>query len=113
MHDLIRRFPARPPTPEERALLSEWLAAAGDIRLAYVSSRQSDDPALRHKIIVMAEIGSAPSHIVHAPAGRKIWMVFARGDRDTRVRRFKSLQTALNSIRPLLAERPKSALDSV
>ena len=103
MKDMILKFPARPPTPVERALVVEWLAAAGDVALAYVSSRDGDDPALKDRIIVVAEPGKGPSHIVHAPTGRDIWMVFAAG-RRTRIQRFQSLRAALNSIRPVLAE---------
>ena len=41
----IRHFPARLLTPDEHALLAEWLSAAGDIASAYVSNRRGDDPA--------------------------------------------------------------------
>jgi hypothetical protein len=101
MRDVIGSLPARPPTPAERALLAEWLAAAGDIALAYVSGRQGDDPALRNRIIIVIDPAQGPSHLIHAPASRDIWMVLSRG-RRTGVRRFPTLQAALNSIRPVL-----------
>ena len=99
----MHKFPARPPTPIERAVLAEWLAAAGDVALAYVSSRQNDDPALKHRIIVVSPDSGEPSHVAFASAGRDIWIVLAQGQR-TRIRRYKTLRAALNSIRPVLVE---------
>ena len=46
MRDVFRHSPARPLTPAEHAIVTEWLAAAGDIASAYVSDRRSDDPVL-------------------------------------------------------------------
>ena len=97
----MHKFPARPPTPAERAVLAEWLAAAGDVALAYVSSRQNDDPALKHRIVVISPDSGEPSHVAFASAGRDIWIVLAKGPR-TRLRRYKTLRAALNSIRPVL-----------
>jgi hypothetical protein len=74
MLDLLR-FPARPPTPNERTIVAEWLAAAGDVAFAYVSSRREDDPALLHRIVIGAGPDHRPSHLVHAPPARDIWMV--------------------------------------
>lgn len=113
MQDVIRKFPARPPTPAERALLGEWVAAAGDIPLAYVSSRQQDDPVFKNRIVIVTASTMRPSHLVHAPSSRNIWMVFSMG-RRIKVQRFPTLRDALNSIRPVLVE-PKErnhALDS-
>ena len=103
MRDIVLEYPARPPTPVERAFLVEWLAAAGDIALAYVSTRDHDDPALKDRIVIVTDTAKGPSHLVHAPLGRNIWMVFSTG-RKTKVQRFKSLKAALNSIRPVLSE---------
>ena len=103
MQTAIHKLPARPPTPDERAVLAEWLAAAGDIALAYVSSRQSDDLAVKHRITVISEAGGGMSHLVFAPAGRDIWIVLAKGQR-TRLRRHKTLRAALNSIRRVLVD---------
>jgi hypothetical protein len=97
------KIPARPLTPDERTVLAEWLAAAGDITLAYVSNRQSDDPALKHRVVVISGNGGNPSHLVFAPAGRDIWIVVATGQR-TRLRRHKTFRAALNSIRPVLVD---------
>jgi hypothetical protein len=103
MKDAISQFPARRLTPDEHALVVEWFAAAGDVTSAYVSKRRSDDPALHHRIIIATGPGNAPSHFVHAPSGRDIWIVFSSG-RRTKIRRFRTLRTALNSIRPVLVE---------
>jgi hypothetical protein len=84
-------------------LVNEWIAGAGDITLAYVSARDGDDPALKDRIIIMTDPEKGPSHLIHAPMGRKIWMVFSAG-RRTRIQRFQTLRAALNSIRPVLAE---------
>lgn len=99
----MQKFPARPPTPDERAVLAEWLAAAGDVALAYVSSRQNDDPTLKHRIVIISPESGEPSHVAFAPAGRDIWIVLTKGQR-TRLRRFKTLRAALNSIRPVLVD---------
>lgn len=103
MQTALQKFPARPLTPDERAVFDEWISAAGDIALAYVSSRQSDDPVLKNRIVVANEVGGEPSHFVFALAGRNIWLVFGKGQR-IRLQRHKTLLTALNSIRPVLAD---------
>src|SRR4029453_7143692 len=79
MRDIIRHLPARLLTPEERALVVEWFAAAGDIAEAYVSNRRGDDPALHHRVVVITKPDMGPSHLIHAPAGRDIWVVFSLG----------------------------------
>jgi hypothetical protein len=105
MLDLLR-FPARPPTPNERTIAAEWLAAAGDVAFAYVSSRREDDPALLHRIVIGAGPDHRPSHLVHAPPARDIWMVFSLG-RRSEIGRYATLRAALNSIHPvLLASEP-------
>jgi hypothetical protein len=40
MKDMIRDLPARLLAPDERTLVAEWLAGAGDIAEAYVSNRR-------------------------------------------------------------------------
>ena len=101
MRDALHHFPARPLTPGEHALVAEWLATAGDIAAAYASNRRADDPAHYRRIIIVTKPDDGPSHLVHAPSGRNIWIVFILG-RRMRVRRFLSLRDALNSIRPVL-----------
>jgi hypothetical protein len=97
----IRDFPARLLTPDERALVAEWIAAAGDVAEAYVSNRRADDPALHHRIVIAAKADQGPSHLVHASSGRNIWIVFSLG-RRTKIKRFPTLRAALNSVRPVL-----------
>ena len=103
MRETIRHLPARLLNPDERALVAEWFAAAGDIASAYVSSRLGDDPALLHPIVVVTKAADGPSHIVYAASGRDLWIVFLAG-RRTRIRRFLDLRAALNFIRPVLVE---------
>jgi hypothetical protein len=103
MRGTISDFPARLLTPDERALAAEWIAGAGDVAEAYVSNRRADDPAFLHRIVIVTTADDGPSHLVQASAGRNIWIVFSLG-RRTKVQRFRTLQAALNSIRPVLAE---------
>ncbi len=103
MHDALHHFPARPLTPDEHSLLAEWLASAGDIALAYVSSRRDDDPALYNRIVIIPKLDQEPSHLIHAPPARAIWMVFSfRG--KPRIRRYRTLRNALNSVRRVLPD---------
>ena len=101
MPDAISYFPARPLTPVEHALLAEWLAVAGDIAVAYVSSRRGDDPAYYRRIVVVTNYDEGPSHLVHAPSGRDMWLVYSFHE-EPRIRSFPTLRAALNSIRPVL-----------
>jgi hypothetical protein len=103
MKDMIRDLPARLLAPDERALVAEWLSGAGDITEAYVSDRRGDDPALSHRIIIVTNPDAGPTHLVHAPLGRDIWIVLTLG-RRTKIRRFRTLRAALNSVRSVLVE---------
>jgi len=103
MRNVTRNFPARPLTPDERALVADWLATAGDIASAYVSERRSDDPDLHHRILISAGPHEALSHIIYAASGRDIWVVLKSG-RRTKIQRCRSLQAALNSIRPVIVD---------
>ena len=108
MKDAIHHFPARPLTPGERSLLAEWLANAGDIASAYVSSRRDDDPALYNRIVIISNLDQGQSHLIHAPPARAIWLVFSFRHRP-RINRYRSLRDALNSVRPVL---PKADTDT-
>ncbi len=103
MKDVIRHLPARLLTPDERTLVAEWLAGAGDITEAYVSDRRGDDPALYRRVVIVTKPEVGPSHLVHAPSGRDIWIVLTLG-RQTKIHRFRTLRAALNSVRPALVE---------
>jgi hypothetical protein len=82
MTDALRHFPARPLTPTERGLVAQWLAGAGDVATAYISNRRTDDPALHHRIVVFTEVDDGPTHLVHAPSGRDVWIVLTLGRRN-------------------------------
>ena len=72
----------------ERALVAEWIACAGDIGEAYVSGRRDDDPALRNRVVIVTRPEDGPTHLVHAPARRGIWIVLSLGNR-TKIQRFQ------------------------
>jgi hypothetical protein len=99
----VRHLPARFLTPDEHALVAEWIAGAGDIAKAYVSDRHDDDSALYRRIVIVQKSADGPTHLVHAPPGRDIWIVLSLG-RRTKVQRFRTLRAALNSVRPVLVE---------
>jgi len=103
MHDTIGHLPARKLTPDERALLTDWFAMAGDIASAYVVQRRDDNPDLMNRIIIATNIDDTPSHIVYATSRRHTWILFKPGWR-TSIQRFRTLRGALNSIRPVFAE---------
>src|SRR5208282_4334731 len=69
-------LPPRLLRPHERALVTDWLAAAGDISLAYVSSRKGDDPAIYRRIVIVVERDEEPSYLISAPKGINVWMVY-------------------------------------
>jgi hypothetical protein len=97
----LNSYPVRPLTPDERALVAEWFAAAGDVVSAYVSNRRSDDPAIYHRVVISTRPDGTPSHLVQALLGRDVWLMFSLGVR-TRIQRFRTLGAALNSIRSVL-----------
>lgn len=103
MEDTIRHFPARLLTPDEHALVAEWLAAAGDVAEAYVSNRRGDDPAYYRRVIIVTKPGEGASYLVHTPTGRPEWVVFFRGP-NPQIDLFPTLRAALNSIRPVLVD---------
>jgi len=113
MRNVIRHLPPRMLSPDERGLFAEWFAAVGDVASAYVSRRQSDDPAFQNRIIIAAKPGGKPTHVIYASAGRNIWVVCSAGSR-TRIRRFPTLCAALNSIRPVLVDaKPVNVLEEL
>jgi hypothetical protein len=96
--DVLRTFPPRPPNPDERALVSEWLAATCNVASAFVSERRSDDPAIYRRIVVTVGPQRTPSYLIHAPAGMSCWLVSSIGH-GSEVTCYDSLKSALNSIR--------------
>jgi hypothetical protein len=98
---ILLSFPPRPLGPTERALLNEWLSRAGDIPLAYVSERQSDDPRLYRRIVIMTDPGKQLMYTVHAPSTGTAWLV-SSPDQPSRTELYDTLRDALNSIRAVL-----------
>lgn len=99
--DVLQTLPPRYLRLDERELVTEWLAAAGDVALAYVSDRRSDDPAIYRRIVIIERASSGPSYLIHAPASVDAWIVMRVGaDQEANV--CASLREALDSIRPSL-----------
>lgn len=98
--DILCTFPPRPLNRVERALVTSWLATTSNVTSAYVSERRSDDPALYRRIVVTVGQNRTPSHLIHAPAGLRCWLVSSVGH-GSEVQRFASLYGVLNSIRTM------------
>jgi hypothetical protein len=96
-------FPPRELSPSERELVREWLALAGDISAAHVSSRRSDDPARYHRIVVSDAPDGRSTHLIHRPDGFELWVKMRIGP-NPEIEMFGTLRTALNSIRPVLVD---------
>jgi hypothetical protein len=96
-------FPPRELSPLERKLVHEWLALAGDISEAHVSTRRSDDPALYRRIVVTDAPDGRPTHLIHHPDGLDLWVKMTVGP-YAHFEMFPTLAGALNSIRRVLAE---------
>jgi hypothetical protein len=98
-------LPSRPLRPDERKLVEEWLASAGDVVSAYISERRTDDPATYRQIVITIEGDGEPSYFIDTPSGTNYWIV-AQPRPFPDVHKFDSLREALMSspkpvIRPL------------
>lgn len=102
-NDTGRAFPPRLLRPDERELLAEWLAAAGDIASAYVSSRKNDDPEIRRRIVISTAKGGGPTHFIDTPTGTDLWIVVQLHP-DMEAYEFRSLREALNFVRAVLPD---------
>ena len=100
-HVVLLTFPARAISPDERKLVSQWLALAGDITAAYTADRRSDDPALYRRIVIVDNPHGRPAFLIHQPAGLTMW-VKTVVRRKGRIETFETLRAALNSIRHVL-----------
>ena len=98
---VLAAFPPRVITPPELELFRQWLSRAGDIPLAYVSERRSDDPRFYRRIVIKMDPDGEPVCTVHAPSVGSQWLVSFL-DRPNSVQIYDSLQDALNSIMPVL-----------
>jgi hypothetical protein len=96
-------FPPRELSPLERELVREWLALAGDISQAYVSTRMSDDPVLYRRIVVTGAPDGRPTHLIHHPDGLDLWVKMTIGP-YAHFEMFPTLVEALNSIRCVLGD---------
>jgi hypothetical protein len=99
--EILLAFPPRPLDEKEQALVDEWLALSGDVLMAYVSQRRSDDPRLYRRVVIAGGPTPRPSHIVHAPSGAAGWLVTTVGP-PVAVQVFDTLRDALNSVRQVL-----------
>ena len=96
--DVLRTFPPRPLSPDERALVAEWPAATCDVASAYVSERRGDDPSTYRRIVITLGPGRDPSFLIQAPSGISCWLLYSTQP-NADVRRFETLRAALNTIR--------------
>jgi hypothetical protein len=103
-------LPPRLLRADERNLLEEWLALAGDVASAYVSTRRGDNPAIYRKIVITVEGDGEPTYLIDTPAGTDLWIVVqCRPVPDAT--QFNSLREALNFVRPVLPDAADSARD--
>ncbi|HTI82457.1 MAG TPA: hypothetical protein VL614_18550 [Acetobacteraceae bacterium] len=102
---VLLTFPPRSISQWERALVAEWFAATQrdglDVARAYVSERRGDDPRYLGKIAVVMQAKREPSFLVYSPRETAFW-VMTEAPLWDRVQRFRTLRSALNSIRPAL-----------
>jgi hypothetical protein len=98
--DIVLKYPPREIDPRERELIDQWLSLTGDVSVAHVSARRSDDPALYRRIVIATGPGTQPTHLIHAPNGLRLWIKLTIGPSEVDV--FDSLYAALNSIRDVL-----------
>jgi hypothetical protein len=90
--------------------VEEWLAAAGDVSLAYVSSRKDDGTEIHRRVVIIVHEGEEPSYVINAPKSTKLWVVHPHMSEHAAVP-FDSLRNALNSIRPVLHDPKKAAVE--
>jgi hypothetical protein len=87
----------------EVELFKQWLGRAGDIPLAYVSERRSDDPRFYRRIVIRLDPAGTYIYTVHSPSAGtgSQWLVIPLGQ-PLNAEVYDSLRDALNAIRPVL-----------
>jgi hypothetical protein len=103
-------LPPRPLRPDERKLFADWLAAAGDIASAYVSSRSGDDTAVYRRIVITVQGDGQPSFLIDTPAGTDLWIV-VQCLPELDAHQFCTLREALNFVRPVLGQSTDPAIE--
>ena len=98
IQSVFRTFP-RPLTNGEHQLLLDWNEFAGDF-LAFLSQRQSDDPAIYGGIVVFLRATNRHLYLIHCPQGSNHWIVRSAMDGEE-VGLFPTLRAALNYIAPV------------
>src|SRR5689334_5722998 len=73
--EALLSFPPRLLGPAERELFYEWLSHAGDISLAFVSQRRSDDPRLYSRIVIRVDPDGERAYTVHTTDSGTAWLV--------------------------------------
>lgn len=101
-HAVMLTFPPRELSPLERALVDEWLASAGDIADAYVSTRRSDDPAVYRRVVITEARARRPKFMIHSPGDLNLWVKVTVAPKQ--VETFPNLRDALNSVRRVLPD---------
>jgi hypothetical protein len=100
--DILLTFPPRRLSPTEQALVQQWLVLAGDLPMAYVSQRRSDDPAFFGRVVIATGPDAKPSHTIHTPGESALWLLTSMGPPRS-VRQFNTLHDALNLLRSVLS----------
>jgi hypothetical protein len=97
---VLEELPPRRLTDDERQFLHAWAAASG-VHSAFVASRQTDDPAIFGRIVVMRRATRRHLYLIHSPPGSGCWIVLSAIEREN-LGYFPSLPAALNFVRPVL-----------
>jgi hypothetical protein len=101
--NVVGERPPRLLTDDERLLLHAWATANG-VLSAFVSQRQTDDPAIYRRIVVFRRVTKRHLYLIHCPLGSSGWIVLSAVERDD-LGYFPSLRDALNFIRPVTLPR--------
>lgn len=89
--------PPRTTSVEEQRILDRWLTAAPHGVSAHISQRNTDDPAMNNRIVVVGRGTRQPLYSVHCPIDTDEWIVTSLVE-DTEVGLFATLQAALTFI---------------